>query len=234
MSGPQFPPLFEGLATAGADPLAAACAEARKGCDAGLVTWDISPAMLRAAIVLAPEVPLREAMVMLPVCGIGFQNALGALAPPEVSVHLGWSGALFVNGGTCGQLTPVASAKDPDAEPDWLVIGLEVTLSRDEEDTGLTPDETDLFTEGCSGIEAVDLLEAWVRHTLVWIDRWSEDGSRPVHSEWQGLAHGLKEETTADGQTGTFLGVDESFGMLLQSSESTIIIPLTTTLRDIP
>ncbi|QJF51762.1 biotin/lipoate--protein ligase family protein [Roseobacter ponti] len=234
MSGPQFPPLFTAMATAGADPLAAACAEARKGCDAGLVTWDISPALLRAAIVLAPEVPLREAMIMLPVCGIGFQNALGALAPPEVSVHLGWSGALLVNGGTCGQLTPVASAKDPDAEPDWLVIGLEVTLSREEEDTGLTPDETDLFTEGCSEIEAADLLEAWVRHTLVWINRWSEDGTRPVHSEWQGLAQGLNEETTAEGHTGTFLGVDESFGMLLQSGESTTIIPLTTTLRDIP
>ena len=58
------------------------------GCDAGLVVHNISPDTLRAAIVFAPEVTLEEAIVMLPTCGIGFQNALGALAPPAVAVHL--------------------------------------------------------------------------------------------------------------------------------------------------
>ncbi|WP_300035100.1 biotin/lipoate--protein ligase family protein [uncultured Roseobacter sp.] len=234
MSSPQFPPLFTGMATAGADPLAAACAEAGRGCDAGLVTWDIRPERLRAAVVFAPEVSLAEAMVMLPICGVGFQNALGALAPPEVSVHLDWSGTIRVNGARCGALTPVASSKDASEVPDWLVIGLDLTFSDGTEETGLTPDVTSLSAEGCAETDPRDLLEAWVRHTLVWINRWMDEGLRPVHREWEGIVHGLNEDTRRGGHTGTFLGVDEGFGMLLQNEGRTSIIPMTDTLQDIP
>lgn len=234
MSAPQFPPLFHGLATAGADPLHVACAEAQKGCDAGLVAYDVQVDRMRAALVFAPEVALSEAMVMLPICGVGFQNALGALAPPEVGVHLDWRGGIWVNGAICGTLAPVASGRDPLAVPDWLVIGLDLSLMEMGTDTGLTPDVTALHSEGCADVEPHTLLEAWVRHTLVWINRWSEDGVRPVHSEWEGLAHGLKQETTQDAKTGTFAGVDEHFGMVLQHGTETTIIALTQTLQDIP
>lgn len=234
MSGLSFPPLFHGMATAGADPFAVACHEASAGCDAGLVAYDLRPVMLRAAIVFAPEVPLREAAIVLPICGVGFQNALGALAPPEVSVHLEWSGVLRVNGGRCGRLSMAASPHDPAAEPDWLVVGLALDLWPASEETGHTPDETALFAEGCADVEAPLLLEAWVRHTLVWINRWQEDGVRPVHTEWSGLAHGLRDVTEVTGKTGTFLGVDETFGMLLQIGDKTTIIPLTDLLRETP
>ena len=81
---PVFPPLLTGAQAE--DPFAQACAEARQGCDAGLVLYNLGPSVLQAAIVFAPEVPLAQAMAMLPLCAVGFQNALGALAPPEVAV----------------------------------------------------------------------------------------------------------------------------------------------------
>ena len=102
MNEPTFPPLLSGLAASG-DPFDAAIAQAALGCDAGLVIYNLAADALRAAIVFAPEVPLDDAIAMLPACGIGFQNALGALAPPEVAVHLHWHGGIRVNGATCGR-----------------------------------------------------------------------------------------------------------------------------------
>lgn len=226
MSGLSLPPLFDGLATAGEDPFVVACMQARDGCDAGLLCYDLRPDVLRAAIVFAPEVPLREAGIMLPICGVGFQNAFGALAPPEVAIHLEWNGTIRVNGGKCGTLKMAASTHDPEIEPDWLVIGLELLLWPQSEDTGLTPDETALYNEGCGDIEAPHLLEAWVRHTLVWINRWSDEGVRPVHNEWKPLAHRMNDTVAHNDEKGTFMGVDEHFGMILKSDNTTTVIPL--------
>lgn len=234
MSSPQFPPLFTGLATAGMDPFRVACDAARNGCDAGLVTYDIVPDRLRACVVFAPEVTLQEAMIMLPLCGIGFQNALGALVPPEVSLHLEWPGGLRLNGARCGGLQAAASPdSDKGQVPDWLVIRLDLTLWADQEDTGMTPDVTSLYAEGCSDLDPRDMLEAWVRHTLVWINRWEEDGVEPVHNEWTGLAHGIGEPLALDGASGTFRGIDENFGLLLQQGDHTAIIPMTRILTEV-
>ncbi|WP_299963064.1 biotin/lipoate--protein ligase family protein [uncultured Roseobacter sp.] len=229
---PLFPPLFDGRATAGADPFAAACTEAAAGCDAGLVLYDIGPDTLRAAIVFAPEVPLRQAMIMQPICGIGFQNALGAVAPPEVSLHLEWQGGLRLNGARCGALRSAAASRDPDALPSWLVVALDLHMRSDTEETGLTPDETTLAAEGCGDLDPGDLLGAWLRHTLVWINRWEAEGVRPVHDTWTGLAHGLGDMLSLSAYSGTFRGIDEDFGLLLQQDGDAQIIPLTDILEE--
>lgn len=230
----SFPPLFSGTPTQGEDPMRFACAQARAGCDAGLVAYDLRADVMRAALVFAPEVALREAAIMLPICGIGFQNALGALAPPETAVHLEWAGGVRLNGGTAGLLRMAASPPAPDQIPDWLVVGLELAIWPASEETGRTPDVTALLSEGCGDVEAPALVEAWVRHTLVWISRWSEDGARAVHSEWSGLAHGLGQDTALQDLKGVFTGVDENFGMILQTDSDTKIIPLTDILTEVP
>ncbi len=228
-----LPPLFEARQSDGKDPFSFACTCASKGCDAGLFVYDLRPDVLRAAIVFAPEVPLNEAAIMLPICGVGFQNALGALAPPEVSVHLEWDGKIRLNGAVAGHLTVAASHRSPQLEPDWLVVGLTLALWPTNDEAGFTPDETALFAEGCAEVEAPALLEAWVRHTLVWINRWMEDGPRAVHKEWGGLTHGLNSTVARANQKGEFIGVDENFGMILKSNNDTAIIPLTDLLTEI-
>lgn len=226
MNAPSFPPLFKGLDAQGADPFALACQTAHLGCDAGLVIHDLAPEFLRAAIVFAPDVSLEQAAVMLPICGVGLQNALGALAPPEVAVHLGWDGAIYVNGGHCGSLQMAACGEPQDA-PDWLVVALTLRLLPPHDDTGLTPDETALYAEGCIGIDAIALLEAWVRHTLVGINQWADTGTAQLHRAWSGLAHGLNGKITAGGTTGTFCGLDENLGVLLKVGGTTVLVPLT-------
>jgi biotin-(acetyl-CoA carboxylase) ligase len=232
MSEPSFPPLFSGQPVTGAtDPFDKACVEAVKGCDAGLVVYNLGANHLQAAIVFAPDVPLREAMSMLPVCGVGFQNALGALAPPEVAVHLEWDGGLRINGASCGRMRVAASDSEAEAEPMWLVVGLELPLWPESDNPGETPDRTTLYAEGCAEVNAQTLLESWVKHTLVGINTWTDDGPAALHKEWRGLAHGVGEDIEMDGTSGTYLGVDEHFGLLIRDDETTHLIPLTVLLE---
>ncbi|MCQ0092319.1 biotin/lipoate--protein ligase family protein [Roseovarius sp. M141] len=232
MTPPVFPPLFSGLDAAGADPFALACSNARGVCDAGLVCYDLGDDQLRAAMVFAPEVPLRDAVCMLPLCGVGFQNALGALAPPEVGVHLGWSGEIHLNGGRCGALKIAASDDDPGAVPAWLVVGLSLDLWPPSQDTGLTPDATALYAEGCGEVEPPTLLEAWVRHTLAEINAWMDDGPARLHRNWLTVARGLETDMTVAGHHGTFIGVDENLGLLLKTDDGVRLTPLTSLLTE--
>jgi biotin-(acetyl-CoA carboxylase) ligase len=187
----SFPPLYNGIAVSGGiDPFDEACAMAALGCDSGTLTHNVTPDTLRAAIVFAPEMPVETAMAVVAACGIGFQNALGALAPPEVAVHLTWTGDIMINVGTCGRIRAAASTSDPAQTPDWLVVGIELLLlPKSDAEAGDAPDQTSLYQEGCGDISPLRLLENWSRHTLVWINRLLEDGPAPLHSEWRGMRH---------------------------------------------
>ncbi|SDG30253.1 biotin/lipoate--protein ligase family protein [Sulfitobacter delicatus] len=234
MSDLSFPPLMSGEAVTG-DALTAACARAAEGCDAGLIVYRLDGAEMQAALVFAPEVPLAKAAAMLPLCGVGFQNALGALSPPEVAVQLKWDGGIRINGASCGALRMIAPAADPAAVPDWLVVGFTLPLYPAEDpnmaQTGLNPDQTALYAEGCAEVQPPALVEAWARHTLHWINRWEDLGPASLHSEWRGLVYGIDADVTVQGQSGTFIGVDEDFGMLLRTDDTTRLIPLTTILE---
>lgn len=232
MSEVQFPPLFQGEALTGqADPFERALALAITGTDPGTVIYNLGGERLRAALIFTPEVPLEEAMAILPVCGLGFQAALGTLAPPEVAVHLEWDGRIRVNGAVCGRMRVKASTQDPEATPDWLILGLELSMTSRKSNPGKDPDRTWLSEEGCGEITPDQLLECWVRHSLYWLNRWLDDGPRPVHSDWRGLVPTLGETVEVDGTSGTFVGVDENFGMLLRTGEDTTLIPLSSRLE---
>ncbi|SEP92591.1 Biotin-(acetyl-CoA carboxylase) ligase [Loktanella sp. DSM 29012] len=229
---PDFPPLFRGQDCAGTCPVTAAIAAGQAGADPGLVCYDLAGDRLRAAILFAPEVPLAQAAIMLPLCAVGFQNALGTLAPPVVAIHLGWDGNIYVNGGRCGELTLHAPDCAGDAAPDWLVIGLTLDLWPRDTEGGASPDQTTLYAEGCAEVAAPDLLSAWVRHSLSWLDTWTHDGPAPLHRDYVGLVHGMGKDVTLAGRSAHLLGLDESFGALLRSGDDTTLVPLTTLIKE--
>lgn len=226
---PAFPPLIRGVpAPAGADPVAAACAQAMLGCDGGLLVYAPGPEALRAALVLAPEVPLERACIMLPLAQCGLQNALGALAPPEVAVEFDWEGRIYVNGARCGAFRLcLPEGAVPGAVPDWLVVGFTLPLMAGP-NPGERPEETALYEEGCAEIAPARLLEAWARHSLAWLHRWEEGESAALHREWRGLLKGLGEDVEVRGHTGLALGLDEDFGLLLRQGSETRALPLHT------
>lgn len=234
---PIFPPLLKGQAVTGKiDPFEKAVSLATLGCDAGTIVYNIRQQYMRAAFIFAPEITLEKACAMMIACGVGYSNALGALAPPEVAVHLDWHGDILVNGATCGGIKMAASHSDPAAMPEWLVVGLTVPLFPADDEGGFTPNQTTLFQEGCAEVDPVTLIESWARHTLVWINRWDDEGPAPLHAEWRSKAHDMGEEinTTLQGTEvkGTFLGVDEDFGMLIRTGEATQVKPISALLRN--
>jgi len=229
---PSFPPLFQPQTAGGTtDPFDKACALAALGCDSGVLVHNVTADRLRAAIVFAPEMPLEQAMQAFCACATGFQNAFGALAPPEVALHLTWAGDILVNGAKSGCLRAAASHSDPQAVPDWLVVGLEVWLIPQEGDEpGDAPDQTCLYLEGCAEVSPLDLLEGWARHSLIWVNAVVEGDTRALHGEWRELLYGVGTEIPLGiaGQPaqGTFMGTDASFAMLLRNGSDTTLIPL--------
>lgn len=222
----DFPPRFSGEEiTAPAEPLDVACQRAREGCDSGLVVYARGLDRLRAAIVFAPEVALREAMAILPACGLGFQNAFGSLAPPETALKLTWDGTIRLNEARCGALQVACESDDPDVVPDWLVVGLDLALMSFSDNPGETPDLTALDEEGCGDIDPDELLEAWVRHCLFWINRWGDGGLRDLHRDWEGILSGVGDPVTVGESTGILLGVDVNFGALMKG-DATTLVPL--------
>lgn len=238
VEAPGFPPLLRGKqAGAGVDPFTKAVAAATVGIDPGLVVYQLEPHRMRAAIVLAPEAPLEDAMAMTFAASLGFADALGALAPPEVGVHFDWPATIRVNAAKCGAIHVAASDTAPDKEPNWLVVGLDLPIFpiKDAGEPGEIPDATTLTEEGCAEVSPTRLLESWTRHTLVWINNWLDDGMAPLHADWRSRAFSMGDEIslTVQGDTysGTFVGIDEKGGLLLRTDDETTLIPLTKTLE---
>ncbi|MGB5559762.1 MAG: DUF4444 domain-containing protein [Paracoccaceae bacterium] len=237
--GPSFPPVFSGMAAAhGLDPFDLAVDRAQQGIESGLIVHRIRPDHLAAALVLAPETKLEDAVVMALVAAVGFADSFGSLAPSEVAVQFDWPGGLRINGAKCGKVRVAAPTRDPLAEPGWLVIGLEVPFfAQALAEPGNTPDETTLWDEGCSEIDPCRLLESWSRHTLVWIHQWLEGGRARLLREWTGRAIGIgkPQEIVLAERTffGQFMGLDEKGGMLLKSAGTTQLLPLTLMLEGV-
>ena len=233
----RFPPLLSGeVARAGIDAFAQAVAKAGLGCESGLIVHNAGGDRISAALVLAPEVALEDAMAMLFAASLGFSDALGALAPPEVGVHFEWPGRILVNGASCGAFRIAASTRDPQVIPDWLVVGFDLAVNVPEgTEPGHDPTATALFEEGCTEVDPFQLLESWSRHTLLWINAWLEDGMRRLHAEWRGRAADLGKAVTIeiDGESlqGLFVGLDEHGGLLLRQAGETRLIPLSAMLE---
>ncbi len=230
---PSLPPLFRGeKAGEGVDPFTKAISASITGVDPGLVVYSIEPHRIRAAMVLAPEASLEDSMAMVFAASLGFGDALGALAPPEVGVHMDWPGTLRVNAAKCGRIHVAASDTPTDQEPDWLVVGLDVPVFpiADTVEPGEAPDSTTLTEEGCVDVSSMELLGSWTRHTLVWINRWLDEGIAPLHADWRSRAFSLGDEisVTLQGESfaGTFVGLDDKGGLLLRADDETKLIPL--------
>lgn len=222
----EFPPLLTGIAVAG-DPFQAALAAVADEVEPGAVFYGADPARMQAAIVLAPEEPLHSALRVSFAVALGLNDALGALAPPEVGVHLAWPDRIKVNGAYCGQLAMAASTGAPEAEPDWLIVGLDVPFALPgEAEPGHNPDRTSLYEEGCGDLPIPDLIEAWGRHMMNWLHIYLTDGFEPLHREWRTKADGLGQMVSYP-RDGTFIGLDERGGMILRSGDTTRILPLT-------
>jgi biotin-(acetyl-CoA carboxylase) ligase len=189
----------------------------------GLIFYSEDIAALEASIVLAPDIPLKKALGMVLVIQMGLADSLGALAPPELAVHFNWPNAIKVNGAFCGETFYQASLKDENTIPEWLVIGFKIPFLWDKEiEAGENPNKTVLSNEGCIEMTPYSLLESWSRHSLVWLNRFLDEGLSPVHRAWCEKCDNIGETLTIP-LSGRNMGLDEDGNMIIRTTKKTLI-----------
>lgn len=233
ISDPTFPPLLKGeKVSATIDPFHKAISKASLGADPGTVVYAERDDRLLAAIILAPDMPLKDAMGVCHALMLSASDSLGALGPPELAVHFIWPFGLKINGAKCGHIRCAASTSDPDAVPEWLVVGLDIPFIRPVDiEPGRHPDQTWLHEEGCIELTVPQVIESWVRHSLVWLNTFTDEGYLKIQDHWRAKCDSLGEEVDYPSE-GTFVGTNERGDMLLREAGMTQIHPLTKELSD--
>ena len=224
---PMLPPLLSGRRIIpGQSVRDAAVAGARAGslgaCD---VLWDGDPTRVDIAIVLEPDVDLRQAAQMLPLAMVAVGDCIGAMAPPQVGVVFRWPNTIAVNGGRVGQIQVIADDVMPDAVPRWLVASLELQMRRnsDAAEPGQTPDTTSLADEGCEELTNLDIMGAFARHFMAWLHIWQDEGFGPLRQAWLERADGKDEPeklTPEQVDAVTVVGMDEDGNLLVHGSST--------------
>ena len=101
---PQLPPLFKSEAVKGnQNPFSKAIVAATAG-DVGTLYYSPDNDFLNFAITLGPEVERQRALQVHFVMMLGFSDALGALAPPEIDISHIWPNLVFMNRGLVGRV----------------------------------------------------------------------------------------------------------------------------------
>ncbi|MCI4665372.1 MAG: biotin/lipoate--protein ligase family protein [Neomegalonema sp.] len=236
MSGAEslnLPPLLTDIAVTGdVDPFLAAEAAARDGIDAGAVFWALREDRMEAALVLAPEQPLRDALPVLFAGQQALTDAIGALGPAEIAAHWAWPDVFLLNGAAAGRLRVSTDTDNLDATPRWLILALSLRrLPPEDIEPGERPDETSLAAEGLGDLAIRDLVSAWARHALYWITTHQNEGLAPLMREWRGRAHGAdgEVELTLGPEApliGAWLGVDEEGGLIIKTEQRTVRLGL--------
>jgi BirA family transcriptional regulator, biotin operon repressor / biotin---[acetyl-CoA-carboxylase] ligase len=236
---PVFPPLLRPFAlTPDVRPFERCLELAAEGADAGTLLWSVGQDVCESAIVLAPEQPLEPSLPIVLIALLGLGDGLGALVPPMVAVTFGWPDRIEVNGDAVGGVRfACAATAAAEAVPDWLVIGFGIAMRgpRRERAAPERSRGTTLADQGCAEVATIDLLEAFGRHFLSWINRWQEQGVEPVRKAWLSRATGLgkRVEVHLDDQVhaGTFEGLTETGALRLIRDGVAQTIPLHEAMR---
>ena len=219
---PQLPPLLRATSVPdGQDVLAKAVALAVNS-EVGTVFYSENSDRMEIAVRLAPEVPTRQAGQMLFAMMIGLGDSIGALAPPEVAVTYQLPGYVMLNRGRAGFVRLVVDpAAESDDVPDWMIVSAVVRLTASENDhqnwsESDGAEQTTMEEEGGGFISRTRLVESSCRHFLVWVNRWQDDGFRPLYDSWIQRLETSAPIDFAGGEQAEWIGLDEDGGAIVR------------------
>lgn len=183
-------------------------------------------------VVLEPDLRLAEALPVMFVAQAALADAIGAIGPPNLGITFRWPTMVLANGGECGWLSVgYPEGCEVDDQPDWLLLHLFVRLhARGDIEPGSEVHRTVLAEEGAGDLTRTDLLEAYGRHLLSWIDRWTHDGFRGAAESWLFRAHDrgepVRQEHRSVVREGTLLGLDDEANLLLKREGEVFAVSL--------
>jgi BirA family biotin operon repressor/biotin-[acetyl-CoA-carboxylase] ligase len=216
---PAFPPVYEPIAHRGKDAFHAACRLAARMPRDGALLWSDRQDALDCALVLEPDRPASEALLVAYVAAVALGDALGALTPPVLPITFGWPDRIEANGGSVGGLRlRWAAPHRPDEAPRWLALGVALRIAADwsDDSPGRDVHRTTLQDEGCAELEARDLIEAFARHFLAWVNRWQDEGFAPVRQAWLHRAGAYRETEAAAPAAARILGIADDGALLIE------------------
>jgi BirA family biotin operon repressor/biotin-[acetyl-CoA-carboxylase] ligase len=154
--------------------------------------WASSSGNLFLSLIARPDCTLAEAAQFSFITAVALGEAIGSVAPPQIDVTYKWPNDVLLNGRKVAGIL-LESKADGDQRLEWLVIGVGANVNSFPSESRLPA--TSLHFEGCpASVSAVDLLEAFTRHLLSWINVWLEDGFAPVREAWLRHAQGLRSQ----------------------------------------
>ena len=179
--------------------------------------WSSASGNLFLSLVVRPDCPLSTAAQFSFVAAVALGDAIGSVASPLIEVTYKWPNDVLLNGRKAAGIL-LESKAGADQKLEWLVIGVGANISSFPSETRLPA--TSLHFEGCPpSVSAVDLLEAFARHMMSWINIWLDDGFAPVRQAWLRHAQGLKEQIEVrlpqETLLGTFTDLDPSGTLVL-------------------
>ena len=232
LSPPQLPPLLRAVEVPIAQDVLSKAVAVASSTDVGTVFYSEDTKSMRIAVHLVPEVPLRMAGQMLFTMMVGLGDAIGALAPPEVAVTYQMPGYILLNRGRAGL---VRLSADPgagrDEVPDWMIVSAELRMSEFSSPDGEWQmqrgvEHTSLAEEGGGFISRTRLVESSCRHFLAWVNRWTDDGFKPIYDAWMQRLDSQNPISFEGEPEVDWLGLDEDGGALLKRDGSpTSILP---------
>lgn len=224
---PALPPLLTGHPVRlPLRPFAEACRRAAAGLlGAGDVVWARHRARAEMAVVLEPEVPLRQALQMGPVMMVAAIDCLGMLLPPHSAVLVRWPDKIVLNLGEVGRIELGAAAARDDEVPAWLVVGVSIAIEHTDRahEPGETAHLTAVHEEGGRHLTRSTVLESLAAYFLSWLNTWTDDGFRPVHDHLIGRLEGYEEPADiGEGSArvcGRALGLDDELNLLVKPED---------------
>jgi len=214
---PRLPPLYRLHRTQpDADMRALGRRHGDGGGEPGTVFWSPRADRFQAAMILAPENPLRVAALAVYLGMLALGDALGSLIPPGIDVTFLWPNRINLNGARLGAVElDVPRGITPATTPDWLVLSFDLAITGGPEATADSIDVnvTNLVDEGCGEVTSGALLEALARHALTWSNRWHDDGFAPLRPAWIARVEAAQEPIDEQFGGGRFVDLD-AFGDL--------------------
>lgn len=177
---------------------------AMRGADEGTVVWACeqtnarnrsgnawySPSgNLHCAIILRPDFAQAVSGQLSYVTALSAGSAVAEFVTAMTGLRYRWPDQLTINELLAGQISLAAGATDSDRHR-YLICALMLNVAHHPPNP--EPDEfNSVHASGASETSAVELLEAFTRHFLRWINRWAEDGFDPIRRAWMQRADGL-------------------------------------------
>ena len=239
---PNLPGLYELVAVDSTDSGRAHAERlARDGAEEGTLVWTRSQREgigrkgkhwmsgnrnLHCAIILRPQEDLETCCQLSLLATIAATMAMSRQAEPLQEFRYRWPNDVKLNQGKVAGIT--LSGRMSGSAVDWMVVALNVNVYEHPYSKGF--EAASMRGEGFPSFDRVQVLEAYSREFLSWLNRWSEEGFEPVRKAW--LFKGYEKDDPVDIElerstiSGTFQAIESNGAIRLATDGNTDTILL--------